>query len=60
MFVINPLLLKRGFILAFVDILEDIFEAAVVFLHDRVFCGHEERHFLLEGHFEGSVGEACY
>lgn len=44
-------------VILFIDVLEDILEAAIVFLEDGVFGGHVERHLFGKGHLETAVGK---
>lgn len=59
MLVPDPLCLEALLVMLVVDGLEDIFEAAVVRLEDRVLRAHEHRQALEKRHLERRVREAA-
>lgn len=60
MFVPYPVRFKVLLIIAFVYLLEYIFESSVVFLQDRVLGAHVERQWFAERQLEACVGEPPY
>ena len=49
--------LEVFFVFVIVEVLEDVFEATIIFLEDGVFGGHVERVVAGQGVFEAGVGE---
>jgi len=51
--------LELRFVLAFIDLLEDVLEPSVVFLQNGVFGRHVEGIVLIQRDFEARMGESC-
>ena len=49
--------LEVSLVRGFVDLLENVFELAVVLLQDGVLCGEEQRSLSAKGHLERGVGK---